>query len=237
MEAYKSNKLKPTSQFSSFNSSSISAPLKKIQVNLNASSEMLSIISNPIPNRVSINPSQKANLIGYKSLVSSNSLKLINPKSKLSTMLNLPQPELLKFPTTPTEIISKIQNLPKWLIDEIQRFKEILYISKLEKNLSFDYSDEKGDYKIIIGDDIKYRYEIVEAIGKGTFGQVVKVFDHSIKKFFAMKIIKNRQKFFDQSRIEIDILRYLKEIDPGKNNNIVRIEDSFVFRGHMVRNI
>ena len=51
-----------------------------------------------------------------------------------------------------------------------------------------------------------------------------------------MKIIKNRQKFFDQSLIEIDILKYLKDIDPDRNNNIVIIEDNFVFRGHMVRN-
>ena len=127
-------------------------------------------------------------------------------------------------------------NLPKWIITEIQTFEEIFYLSKLDKPQYSDFSNEKGDYKVIIRDDIKYRYEIIEILGKGTFGQVVKVIDHASKRSFAMKIIKNRQKFFDQSLIEIDILKYLKDIDPDRNNNIVIIEDNFVFRGHMVRN-
>lgn len=32
------------------------------------------------------------------------------------------------------------------------------------------YDDERGDYNVIIKDHIAYRYEILEFLGKGSFG-------------------------------------------------------------------
>ena len=37
------------------------------------------------------------------------------------------------------------------------------------------YDDDKGSYVKVLHDHIAYRYEIREVIGKGSFGQVVKV--------------------------------------------------------------
>ena len=37
------------------------------------------------------------------------------------------------------------------------------------------YDDENGSYIKVLHDHIAYRYEIKEVIGKGSFGQVVKV--------------------------------------------------------------
>jgi len=37
---------------------------------------------------------------------------------------------------------------------------------------NYGYDDEKGDYKIVIGDHIGYRYEVLSFIGKGSFGTV-----------------------------------------------------------------
>jgi hypothetical protein len=34
------------------------------------------------------------------------------------------------------------------------------------------YDDEKGDYKVVLKDHIGYRYEVLEFIGKGSFGTV-----------------------------------------------------------------
>jgi len=32
------------------------------------------------------------------------------------------------------------------------------------------YDDENGDYNIVIGDHISYRYEVLEKLGSGSFG-------------------------------------------------------------------
>lgn len=60
---------------------------------------------------------------------------------------------------------------------------------RLEPNFGFD--DDRGDYKISFHDHIGFRYEIIEFLGKGSFGQVVKTFDHKKKIYVAMKLIRN----------------------------------------------
>lgn len=64
--------------------------------------------------------------------------------------------------------------------------KEIYYISdmmhKLPAKIEQDYDDDKyfdkhletfrGDYIVIRGDQVVYRYEVVDLLGRGSFGQV-----------------------------------------------------------------
>ena len=65
-----------------------------------------------------------------------------------------------------------------------------------EFNHNHGYDDDKGDYKIITGDHIGYRYEICEFLGKGSFGTAVRCFDHKEKKNVAVKIVKNKKKYY-----------------------------------------
>ena len=48
----------------------------------------------------------------------------------------------------------------------------------------------------------------------------------------ALKLIKSKKPFFDQARIEMDVLLTLKSQDPEDRYNVVRLVDSFVYRGH-----
>lgn len=60
--------------------------------------------------------------------------------------------------------------------------------------------------------------KIVEELGEGTFGKVVKCVDRDAKrgddKHMAVKIVKNVQRYRDAAEIEIDILKAIQKGDP-----------------------
>jgi dual specificity tyrosine-phosphorylation-regulated kinase 2/3/4 len=76
---------------------------------------------------------------------------------------------------------------------------------------NFGYDDERGDYNIIMGDHLGYRYEVIDVLGKGSFGQVVRCIDHKLGTLCAVKIIRNKKRFHQQALVEVNILQKLKE--------------------------
>ena len=74
---------------------------------------------------------------------------------------------------------------------------------------NFGFDDEIGNYIIVQGDHLAYRYEIVGMLGKGSFGQVCKCLDHKTGKVVAVKIIRNKQRFHTQALVEVNILQKL----------------------------
>ena len=57
------------------------------------------------------------------------------------------------------------------------------------------YDDERGDYNVILKDQIAFRFEVVDFLGKGSFGQALKCVDHKTGETVAIKIIRNKKKF------------------------------------------
>lgn len=76
---------------------------------------------------------------------------------------------------------------------------------------NFGFDDERGDYTIVIGDHLAYRYEVVDLLGKGSFGQVVRCIDHKTGGLVAIKIIRNKKRFHQQALVEVKILQQLRE--------------------------
>jgi dual specificity tyrosine-phosphorylation-regulated kinase 2/3/4 len=74
---------------------------------------------------------------------------------------------------------------------------------------------------------------MLEFLGKGSFGQCLKCFDHKNKEYVALKIIRNQEKFQYQASVEIKILLHLAEHDPEDTSNIIKIKEYFVFRSHI----
>ena len=109
------------------------------------------------------------------------------------------------------------------------------YISNKKENYSENggFDDADRFYKIIIGDHIYYRYEILSFLGKGGFGQVVKCYDHKAKMEVAIKILSNRNVSIELGQVEAAIIKKLNEIDPNDMNHIIRSYDHFMFRNHL----
>jgi dual specificity tyrosine-phosphorylation-regulated kinase 2/3/4 len=115
--------------------------------------------------------------------------------------------------------------------------------------LNFGYDDERGDYTIAIGDHLAYRYEVVDVLGKGSFGQVVRCIDYKTGGLVAIKIIRNKKRFHQQALVEVNILQKLREWvcplslffvyttdfpqDPQNKYSMVSFTQSFYFRGHL----
>ncbi|KAF3935367.1 hypothetical protein ABW20_dc0100701 [Dactylellina cionopaga] len=98
---------------------------------------------------------------------------------------------------------------------------------------NFGYDDERGDYNIVIGDHLVYRYEVIDILGKGSFGQVVRCIDHKTGGLVAVKIIRNKKRFHQQALVEVNILQKLREWDPSDQHSLVKFTQSFYFRGHL----
>ncbi|KAJ5683425.1 hypothetical protein N7462_006590 [Penicillium macrosclerotiorum] len=98
---------------------------------------------------------------------------------------------------------------------------------------NFGYDDDRGDYNIVIGDHLAYRYEVVDVLGKGSFGQVVRCVDHKRGSLVAIKIIRNKKRFHQQALIEVNLLKKLKDWDSERRHSVVEFDQSFYFRGHL----
>jgi serine/threonine protein kinase len=62
----------------------------------------------------------------------------------------------------------------------------------------------------IIGSKEGHQYQIIDALGSGTFGQVVKCQNIKTKELIALKVIKNKPAYYNQSLIEVAILELVR---------------------------
>ena len=124
---------------------------------------------------------------------------------------------------------------------EILGYNEVFFVGQNAKKIhgvygapfNGGYDDEQGTYKPIIHDHINYRYEVLRVLGKGSFGQVLKCYDHKLGKYIALKIVRNEKKIAWQAHEEIRILENLKRQDYNNTYNIIHMIDSFTFRNHI----
>ncbi|CAF97875.1 unnamed protein product, partial [Tetraodon nigroviridis] len=76
--------------------------------------------------------------------------------------------------------------------------------------------------------------EIVDTLGEGTFGKVVKCLDHHRGGAgVALKIIKNLEKYREAAKLEVGVLERIRESDPDNQHHCVRMLDWFHLHGHV----
>ncbi|XP_056878388.1 dual specificity tyrosine-phosphorylation-regulated kinase 2 isoform X1 [Takifugu flavidus] len=95
------------------------------------------------------------------------------------------------------------------------------------------YDDDQGSYIHVPHDHIYYRYEVLKVIGKGSFGQVVKAYDHKCQTHVALKMVRNEKRFHRQAAEEIRILEHLRKQDKDLGMNVIHMLENFTFRNHI----
>ncbi|XP_061577147.1 homeodomain-interacting protein kinase 3-like [Cololabis saira] len=91
-----------------------------------------------------------------------------------------------------------------------------------------------GDYQLVQHEvlcSLKNSYEVLEFLGRGTFGQVVKCWKRGTNEVVAVKILKNHPSYARQGQIEVDILARLSS-ENAEEHNVVRALECFQHRSH-----
>ncbi|XP_037703095.1 dual specificity tyrosine-phosphorylation-regulated kinase 4 isoform X2 [Choloepus didactylus] len=165
-----------------------------------------------------------------------SSIKTQDPKPEVKP------PEKHKVPLTAVEALKLFKNqLSSYEQSEILGYTELWFLGLEAEKLKVapdkfsktSFDDEHGSYIKVLHDHIAYRYEVLEMIGKGSFGQVVKCLDHKNNELVALKIIRNRKRFHRQALVELKILEALRRKDKDNSYNVVHMKDFFYFRSHL----
>uniref|UniRef100_A0A8C7LLA0 non-specific serine/threonine protein kinase n=1 Tax=Oncorhynchus mykiss TaxID=8022 RepID=A0A8C7LLA0_ONCMY len=91
-----------------------------------------------------------------------------------------------------------------------------------------------GDYQLVQHEvlcSMKNTYEVLEFLGRGTFGQVVKCWKRGTGEVVAIKILKNHPSYARQGQIEVGILARLSG-ENADQHNLVRAFECFQHRSH-----
>ncbi|CAJ0891898.1 8286_t:CDS:10 [Entrophospora sp. SA101] len=180
----------------------------------------------------------------------SNSLNYLNDleqeKRKLRAQKKKEQQDArfeLSIPMKPQEALKTYAPyLSLYERTEIMDFPEVYFVgpnaakaaaSPELKGCNYGFDDERGDYKVVMGDHLCFRFEIVDTLGKGSFGQVLKCLDHKTGEYIAVKIIRNKKRFHCQALVEVNILENLTRWDPDDSSNIIHMHEHFYFRNHL----
>ncbi|XP_053533028.1 uncharacterized protein LOC108277243 [Ictalurus punctatus] len=105
-------------------------------------------------------------------------------------------------------------------LKEIREYSELWYLGKAESN---------GNNIHVSPDHIAYHYEVLELLGKGSFGLVSKCLDHKTNEMVAVKIIQDMRTY----REEVEILNSLRKKDRNDSCNIVFMKTHFYLRGRL----
>ncbi|KAG8713640.1 hypothetical protein FRC08_013014, partial [Ceratobasidium sp. 394] len=165
-------------------------------------------------------------------------------REELEEMLKFPEPIPPKAGLTPAELLESSQNdyLCEYERKEMMDFPRVYCVGAgSKKNMAtlnnstnnYGYDDERGDYLVIKHDHLAYRYEIIDTLGKGSFGQVLHCRDHCTGLSVGIKIIRNKKRFHHQALVEIKILDNLRKWDPEEKSHVLKMNEHFTFRNHL----
>ncbi|CAH2353080.1 dual specificity protein kinase Yak1p [[Candida] railenensis] len=104
-----------------------------------------------------------------------------------------------------------------------------------EPKFNNGFDNEDSDYILyvndILGTEEGRKYIVLDLLGCGTFGQVVKCQNLSNQSLCAVKVIKSKPAYMNQSLTEVRLLEFLNTNSNGKN--FIRLIDTFMHKEHL----
>ncbi|XP_028814837.1 dual specificity tyrosine-phosphorylation-regulated kinase 4 isoform X2 [Denticeps clupeoides] len=201
------------------------------------------IISKGVQNNFQANQDEKQRTSQFPTRFSSSVENVPEPVTNKSHFIeNEKVCEGHRLPMSPTEALKHFQSrLTEFEQEEIMDYSEIWYMGLESKKIesaigtpqNSGYDDEHGSYNKVLHDHIAYRFEILEVIGKGSFGQVLKCLDHKTNELIAVKIIRNKKRFHHQALVELKILDAVRRKDKDNCYNVIHMKEYFYFRNHL----
>uniref|UniRef100_A0A1A8MWY9 dual-specificity kinase n=1 Tax=Nothobranchius pienaari TaxID=704102 RepID=A0A1A8MWY9_9TELE len=147
-----------------------------------------------------------------------------------------------RLPMSPTEALNNFkERLTDFEQEEINDYPEVWFLGLGSQKIqgsqgaaqNSGYDDEHGSYIRVLHDHVGYRFEVLEVIGKGSFGQVLKCLDHKTNELVAIKMIRNKKRFHHQALVELKILEVIKKKDKDNLHNVIHMKEHFYFRNHL----
>jgi len=101
-------------------------------------------------------------------------------------------------------------------------------------NLTDNWDDAEGYYRVRIGETLDTRYNVFGYTGQGVFSNVVRARDTTKGQMeVAIKIIRNNEIMHKTGLKELEILRRLNDTDPDDKYHCLRLFRSFFHKNHL----
>uniref|UniRef100_A0A8C3RF09 non-specific serine/threonine protein kinase n=1 Tax=Cyanoderma ruficeps TaxID=181631 RepID=A0A8C3RF09_9PASS len=129
------------------------------------------------------------------------------------------------------QIVDELSMLPAMLQTSVANPVAVVTTAAASKQSG---TSGDGDYQLVQHEvlcSVKNTYEVLDFLGRGTFGQVVKCWKRGTNEIVAIKILKNHPSYVRQGQIEVSILARLST-ENADEFNFVRAYECFQHRNH-----
>ena len=176
--------------------------------------------------------------VRFPSLTTKQCTETVRPRTVRRHWRNRSDQASAAFPVLPQASELLLSKFPHLLdpgeFDDLRNFDTVFYLpdKRLRKGIKGGESEDKVDYFVIKGDHFAYRYEVLEFLGLGAFGKVIRCMDHKTGETVAVKAFRKGKKYERQANTEMRLFDVIQS-NMAVRSKIVAFKDSFRFRGHV----
>ncbi|KAH9946387.1 uncharacterized protein BXZ73DRAFT_36846 [Epithele typhae] len=239
--------LSPKVSLPTARASNNSSSTHSIQQALGSPSTSRQSLSTPSPAPSSVDEEEllgDEEMMQYIKRQQAKKLQSGSTQEDLDAMLRFPEPIPPAAALSPQALLEsdQVRWLSQYECREVLDYESIYFTgARSDKKMAtpdiatnnYGYDDERGDYLVINHDHLAFRYEVIDTLGKGSFGQVLHCRDHCTGESVAIKIIRNKKRFHHQALVEIKILDNLRKWDAEEKHHVIKMTEHFYFRGHL----